>query len=79
MIYHREHEHPGSRRSIIAFLRKFDDCILEELLARTDVYLTKRMKHQIHKMQKEGSFRPALEIYQEQKKEAIMRTVGLTR
>jgi len=77
MIYHREH--PGSRRSILAFLRKFDDCTLKELLARSDVYLTKQMKHQIHKMQKEGSFRSALLIYKEQKKEAIMRSVGLIR
>jgi len=76
MIYYREH--PGSRRSILAFLKKFD-CTLEELLNRGDVYLTKRMKHQAHKMQREGKFRSALQIHKEQRKENIRRSVGLIR
>lgn len=77
MIYRREYS--GSRKTILAFLKKFDDCTLEELLARTDVYLTKQMKHQIHKMQREGIFQTGLELYREERQERIMRSVGMIR
>lgn len=74
MIYHRER--PRCRKTILAFLRKFD-CSLEELLDRKDVYLSKLQKRQAHKMLEECQFRTGLQIYQEQKKEKIMRSVGM--
>ena len=74
MTYYRER--PRCRQIILTFLKKFD-CSVEELLQRKDVYLSKLQRIQARKMQKESQFRTASEIYREQKKEKIMRSVGM--
>lgn len=74
MMYHRER--PRCRQIILAFLKKFD-CFLEGLLQRKDVYRSKLQKSQDHKMLMDGQFRTGLQIYQEQKKENIQRSMGM--
>jgi len=76
MIYHRER--PICRQILLIFLKKFD-CTLEELLHRSDVYLTPKQRRQAHKMLKEGRFRTGLQIYKEERQEKFMRSVGMIR
>ena len=76
MTYRRERVR--CRKLILRLLEKYD-CTIEELLNSGFIYLTKNVRVQARKMQREGEFQTAKQILEEKQSESFLRKLGVIR